>query len=237
MAKVVKDAIEALKLAGIRDGMSIMAGGFGLCGIPENLIAALRELGVKDLTVMSNNAGVDDFGLGILIHSGQIKKMIATYVGENKVLEQKIISGEIEVELIPQGTFAERMRAAGAGIPAFYTPTGYGTVVAEGKEVRWFDGRPYILERALSADLAIVKGWKGDRHGNVIFRYTARNFNPIMAKAAKVTIVEVEELVEPGELDPNFIHLPSIYVDYIFEGRDYVKRIEVLTTRPRPEAS
>lgn len=231
--KVVDNAAAALKQVGIDDGFRIMAGGFGLCGIPENLIAAIRELGVQDLTVMSNNAGVDDFGLGLLLETRQISKMIGTYVGENEILEQQYLDGELDMDLIPQGTFAEKIRAAGAGIPAFYTPTAYGTQVAEGKEVRWFDGEPHLLEHALHADLAIVKGWKGDTAGNVMFRYTARNFNPLMAKAADTTVVEVEELVEPGELDANTVHLPSIYTDYILEGSEYEKRIEQRTVRER----
>ncbi len=253
MVKVVSNAMEALKLAGVSDGMTIMAGGFGLCGIPENCISALRELGVKDLTVISNNAGVDDFGLGILMQTKQIKKMIATYVGENDLFEKQYLSGELELELVPQGTFAERIRAAGAGIPAFYTPTGYGTPVSEGglvikydkngnpekvsepKETREFDGKMYVLERWLKADIAIVKAWKGDKAGNLIYRYTARNFNPMMATAADITIAEVEELVEEGQLDPNCVHTPGIYVDYIFQGENYEKRIEQRTVRKREE--
>lgn len=231
MDKTVPSAIEALKRAGVRDGMTIMAGGFGLCGIPENLIAALRELGVKDLTIISNNAGVDDFGLGLLLQTKQIKKMIASYVGENAIFEQQFLSGELEVELTPQGTLAEKIRAGGAGIPAFFTPTGYGTLVAEGKETREFNGRWYVLEEALTADLAIVKAYKADKAGNLIYRKTARNFNPMMATAAKVTIAEVEEIVEIGELDPDFIHTPGIYVDMVVKGT-FEKRIEQRTVRP-----
>ncbi len=231
MDKTVPSAIEALKRAGVRDGMTIMAGGFGLCGIPENLIAGLRELGVKDLTVISNNAGVDDFGLGLLLQTKQIKKMIASYVGENDTFEQQFLSGELEVELTPQGTLAEKIRAGGAGIPAFFTPTGYGTLVAEGKEARQFNGRWYILEEALTADLSIIKGYKADKAGNVIYRKTARNFNPMMATAGKVTIVEVEEVVEIGELDPDCIHTPGIYVDMVVKGT-FEKRIEQRTVRP-----
>ncbi|GIV02591.1 MAG: dehydrocarnitine CoA transferase subunit A [Fimbriimonadales bacterium] len=231
MDKTVPSAIEALKRAGVRDGMTIMAGGFGLCGIPENLIAGLRELGVKNLTVISNNAGVDDFGLGLLLQTKQIKKMIASYVGENDTFEQQFLSGELEVELTPQGTLAEKIRAGGAGIPAFFTPTGYGTLVAEGKEARQFNGRWYILEEALTADLSIIKGYKADKAGNVIYRKTARNFNPMMATAGKVTIVEVEEVVEIGELDPDCIHTPGIYVDMVVKGT-FEKRIEQRTVRP-----
>lgn len=231
MDKTVPSAIEALKRAGVRDGMTIMAGGFGLCGIPENLIAALRELGVKDLTVISNNAGVDDFGLGLLLQTKQIKKMIASYVGENAIFEQQFLNEELEVELTPQGTLAEKIRAGGAGIPAFFTPTGYGTLVAEGKETREFNGRWYVLEEALTADLAIVKAYKADKAGNLIYRKTARNFNPMMATAAKVTIAEVEEIVEIGELDPDFIHTPGIYVDMVVKGT-FEKRIEQRTVRP-----
>lgn len=231
MDKTVPSAIEALKRAGVRDGMTIMAGGFGLCGIPENLIAALRDLGVKDLTVISNNAGVDDFGLGLLLQTKQIKKMIASYVGENDVFEQQFLSGELEVELTPQGTLAEKIRAGGAGIPAFFTPTGYGTLVAEGKETREINGRWYVLEEALTADIALVKAYKADKAGNLIYRKTARNFNPMMATAAKVTIAEVEEIVEIGDLDPDFIHTPGIYVDMVVKGT-FEKRIEQRTVRP-----
>jgi 3-oxoacid CoA-transferase A subunit len=231
MDKTVANALEALRRANVRDGMTIMAGGFGLCGIPENLIQGLRELGVKDLTVISNNCGVDDFGLGILLQTKQIKKMIASYVGENDEFERQFLTGELEVELVPQGTLAERIRAGGAGIPAFYTPTGYGTLVAEGKEVRQFDGKWYVLERALHADLALVKAYKADKAGNLVYRKTARNFNPMMATAADVTIAEVEEIVEIGQLDPDCIHTPGIYVDMVVPGT-FEKRIEQRTTRP-----
>lgn len=229
MNKVVADAHEAVR--DIPDGASIMMGGFGLCGIPENLILALRDRGVKNLTVISNNAGTTEHGISILLRSRQIKKMIATYVGENEVFEQQVLAGELEVELVPQGTFAERIRAAGAGIAAFYTPTGVGTVVAEGKEVRIIDGRPYLLEYPLRADYAFIKAWKGDRYGNLVYRKTARNFNPVMATAARITIAEVEHLVEPGDLDPDLIHTPGIFVDRIFQGRNYHKLIEKRTVR------
>ncbi|MGE5565736.1 MAG: CoA transferase subunit A [Parcubacteria group bacterium] len=230
--KVRKTAVEAL--AGLlRDGMTIMAGGFGLCGIPENLIAAIREAGVKDLTVVSNNCGVDDFGLGILLAGGQIRKMISSYVGENKLFEKLYLSGELELEFNPQGTLAERIRAGGAGIPAFFTKTGVGTLVAEGKEVREFDGQLYVMERGLTADLSIVKAWKGDAEGNLVYRKTARNFNPMMATAGKVTVAEVEHLVPVGELDKDNIHTPGIFVDRIVQGAVYEKRIERETTRPR----
>ncbi len=229
MSKVVKNAQEAIR--GIEDGMTLMLGGFGLCGIPENSIKALVDAKVKNLTCISNNAGVDDFGIGLMLQGRQVKKMISSYVGENAEFERQLLSGELEVELIPQGTLAERCRAAGAGIPAFYTPAGYGTEVAEGKEVREFDGKMYIQEFAFKPDFAIVKAWKGDTDGNLIFKATARNFNPLMATAGKITIAEVEELVEPGELDPNFIHTPSIFVNRIFQGTDYEKRIEQRTTR------
>ena len=232
--KVKKDAVEAL--AGLlKDGMTIMAGGFGLCGIPENLIAAIREAGVKDLTVVSNNCGVDGFGLGILLENRQIKKMISSYVGENKLFEQLYLSGELELEFNPQGTLAERIRAGGAGIPAFFTRTGYGTLVAEGKEVREFDGEMYVMERGLTADLSIVKAWKGDAEGNLIYRKTARNFNPMMATAGRATVVEVEELVEIGALDKDAIHTPGIYVDRIIKGGKFEKRIERVTTRPHEQ--
>jgi 3-oxoacid CoA-transferase subunit A len=229
MNKVVANADEAIR--DLQDGATVMVGGFGLCGIPENLIRALVKKGVKNLTTISNNAGVDDFGLGILLYAGAIKKHIGTYVGENKKLEQMVLGGELELELNPQGTFAERIRAAGAGIPAFYTPTGYGTVIAEGKEVREFEGRKYILERALRADFALIKAWKGDKWGNLVFRKTARNFNPMMATAARVTIAEVEHLVEVGEIEPDQVHVPSIYVKRIFQGTNYEKRIEKRTLR------
>ena len=220
-------------IANLRDGMIVLMGGFGLCGIPENLIAAVRRKGTKDLTVVSNNAGVDDFGIGLLLQNRQVKKMVSTYVGENKLFEQLVLSGELQVELNPQGTLAERLRAGGAGIPAFYTPTGYGTMVAEGKETRDFDGRHFVLERALRGDFAFIKAWKGDRWGNLIYRKTARNFNPVMATAARVTIAEVEELVELGELDPNMIVTPGIYVKRIFQGTNYQKRIEKRTVRSK----
>ena len=215
----------------VRDGATILMGGFGLCGIPENLIAAVRRKGTKNLTLISNNAGVDDFGIGLLLQTRQVKKMIATYVGENKLFEQLVLKGELEVELNPQGTLAERIRAGGAGIPAFYTPTGYGTMIAEGKEVREFDGKRCVLERALRADFAFIKAWKGDRWGNLVYRKTARNFNPIMATAADTVIAEVEELVELGQLDPDCIHTPGIFVSAIFQGVGYEKRIERRTVR------
>jgi len=230
--KVAKAATEAL--AGLLfDGMTIMAGGFGLCGIPENLIAAIREAGTRDLTVISNNCGIDDFGLGILLAGGQIKKMISSYVGENKLFEQLYLSGELELEFNPQGTLAERIRAGGAGIPAFFTKTGVGTLVAEGKETREFDGELYVMERALKADLSIVKAWKGDAEGNLVYRKTARNFNPMMATAGKVTVAEIEHLVPIGALDKDNIHTPGIFVDRLFEGARFEKRIERVTTRPR----
>lgn len=236
MNKVCGDARTAL--AGIlRDGLVIMAGGFGLCGIPENLIWAIRESGVKDLTFISNNAGVSDFGLGLLMETRQIRRMIASYVGENKLFEKQVLEGILEVELTPQGTLAEKIRAAGAGIPAFFTPTGYGTQVAEGKEVREFDGRWYVMERALKADLAIIKAHKGDALGNLVYRKTTRNFNPMMATAADVTIAEVEQMVPVGELDPDHVHTPGIFVDRLFEGARYEKRIEKRTVRPREIAS
>lgn len=231
MNKVVSGPKEAL--VGIENGMTLMLGGFGLCGIPENSIAELVELEVNGLTCISNNAGVDDFGLGLLLQKRQIKKMISSYVGENDLFERLMLSGELEVDLIPQGSLAERCRAGGAGIPAFFTPAGYGTEVAEGKEVREFNGKPHILESALTADFAIVKAWKGDHYGNLIFKGTARNFNPMMAMAGKVTVAEVEELVEPGELDPNHIHTPGIFVNRIFQGASFEKRIEQRTVRQR----
>ncbi len=229
MNKVVANAEEAVH--DISDGASIMVGGFGLCGIPENLIRALVRKGVKNLTTISNNAGVDGFGIGLLLSAGQIRKHIGTYVGENKLLEQMVLDGRMELELVPQGTFAERIRAAGAGIPAFFTPTGFGTVVAENKETREFDGRPYIIERSLKADFALVKAWKGDKWGNLVFRKTARNFNPMMATAAKVTIAEVEHLVDVGQLSPDDVHTPSVFVKRIFQGEQYEKRIEKRTLR------
>jgi 3-oxoacid CoA-transferase subunit A len=218
-------------LANLCDGMTILMGGFGLCGIPENLIDAVRRKGTKDLTIVSNNAGVDDFGIGLLLQNRQVKKMISCYVGENKLFERLVLSGELQVELNPQGTLAERLRAAGAGIPAFYTPTGYGTLVAEAKETRDFDGRHYILEHALRGDFAFIKAWKGDRIGNLLFRKTSRNFNPVMATAADHVIAEVEQLVEPGQLPPDQVHTPGIFVDAIFQGANYVKRIERRTVR------
>ena len=231
MRKTVANAQEACQ--GIESGMTIMLGGFGLCGIPENSISELVKMGVKDLTCISNNAGVDDFGLGLLLQKHQIKKMISSYVGENAEFERQMLSGELEVDLIPQGSLAERCRAGGAGIPAFFTPAGFGTEVAEGKEVREFNGKPHILESALTADFALVKAWKGDTEGNLVFKGTARNFNPAMAMAGKITVAEVEELVQPGELDPNFIHTPGIFVQRIFQGENYEKRIEQRTTRLR----
>ena len=218
-------------IAKLTDGATILMGGFGLCGIPENLIAAVRRKGTKDLTIVSNNAGVDDFGIGLLLQQRQVKKMISTYVGENKLFEQLVLSGELQVELNPQGTLSERLRAGGAGIPAFYTPTGYGTMVADNKETREFDGRQFVLERALRGNFAFIKAWKGDRWGNLIYRKTARNFNPMMATAADYVIAEVEELVELGQLDPNQVHTPGIFIDAIFQGQDYAKRIERRTTR------
>ena len=229
MNKVLASAAEAVER--IPDGATIMMGGFGLCGIPETLIAALRARGTKGLTVISNNAGVDDFGVGVLLRSRQVRKMISTYVGENKEFERQFLTGELDVELVPQGTFAERIRAGGAGIAGFFTPTGYGTLVSEGKETRVIDGKPYVLESPLKADFAFVKGWRGDRAGNLVYRKTARNFNPVMATAAAVTIAEVEHLVEPGELDPDHIVTPGIFVRYILEGTHYEKRIEKRTVR------
>jgi len=229
MNKVVGSAEEAVR--DIPDGASIMIGGFGLCGNPENLIRALAKKGTRNLTTMSNNAGVDGLGVGVLLAAGQIRRHIGTYVGENKLLEQMVLSGKIELELVPQGTFSERIRAGGAGIPAFFTPTGVGTVVGENKETREFDGRTYVMERALRADYAFVKAWKGDKWGNLVYRKTARNFNPMMATAARVTIAEVEELVEVGELEPDSVHTPSVYVKRIFQGEVYEKRIEKRTVR------
>ena len=227
MNKVVKDAHEAIQ--GITNGMTLMLGGFGLCGIPENCIAALVKAGQKDLTCISNNAGVDDFGIGLMLQQRQVKKMISSYVGENAEFERQLLSGELEVELTPQGTLAEKCRAGGAGIPAFFTATGYGTEIAEGKETRKINGRMYVLEESLTADYALVKAWKGDKYGNLIYKGTARNFNPMMAMAGKITIAEVEELVEPGELDPNQVHTPGIFVQRIFQGKNYEKRIEQRT--------
>ncbi len=231
MDKTVASADEAV--ADFFDGATVMAGGFGLCGIPETLIAALRRKGTRNLTVISNNCGIDDKGLGILLANGQVKKMISSYVGENKTFERLFMTKQLEVELTPQGTLAERIRAGGAGIPAFFTATGYGTVVADGKETREFDGRHYVLERALTADFALVKAWRGDRFGNLVYRKTARNFNPMMATAAKTTIAEVEELVEPGQLAPDQIHTPGIYVSRIVQGAAYEKAIEQRTVRKR----
>ena len=229
MNKVVANADEAIR--DIKDGARIMVSGFGLCGIPENLIRALARKGVKNLTVISNNAGVDDFGLGVLLQNRQVKRVIGTYVGENKLFEQLVLSGELELELVPQGTFAERVRAGGAGIPAFFTPTGYGTIIADGKETREFNGKPYVMEQALRAEFSLIKAWKGDKWGNLVFRKTARNFAPMMATAADVTICEVEHLVEVGSIDPDQVHVPSIYVKRIFEGVEYEKRIERRTVR------
>jgi 3-oxoacid CoA-transferase A subunit len=234
MNKVFASADEAS--FDIQDGSTILVGGFGLCGIPENLIAAVARKGVKNLTVISNNAGTDDYGLGVWLQNRQVRKHIGTYVGENRLFEELALTGQLELELVPQGTFAERIRAGGAGIPAFFTPTAVGTVVAEGKEVREFDGRQYVMERWLRGDFALVKAWKGDKQGNLVFRKTARNFNPVVATAAKITIAEVEHLVETGELDPEGIHLPGIFVKRIFQGRDYQKRIERRTVRPPEQA-
>jgi 3-oxoacid CoA-transferase subunit A len=229
MNKVLRSAAEAVAM--IDDGATIMMGGFGLCGIPENLIAALLARGARNLTVVSNNAGVDDFGIGVLLRARQVRKMIATYVGENKEFERQFLAGELEVELVPQGTFAERIRAGGAGIGGFFTPTGHGTLVAEGKETRTIDGKMFVLEPPLTADFAFVKAWKGDRAGNLVYRRTARNFNPVMATAARVTIAEVEHLVEPGEIDPDHVVTPGIFVRHILQGEKYEKRIEKRTTR------
>lgn len=227
MNKVFADAQSAV--TGVKDGMTLLLGGFGLCGIPENSILALRDLGVKDLTCVSNNAGVDDWGLGLLLQTRQIKKMISSYVGENATFERQFLNKELELEFAPQGTLAERLRAGGAGIPAFYTPTGVGTIVADGKEVRSIDGREYVLEKAIKGDFAFVKAWKGDQFGNLVYRKTSRNFNPMVATAGKITIAEVEELVPTGSLDPDEIHTPGIYVQRIFQGKNYQKRIEQKT--------
>ncbi|AZZ98541.1 CoA transferase subunit A [Pseudoalteromonas rubra] len=226
--KVVSSYEAAME--GLKDGDTIIAGGFGLCGIPEGLIAEIKRKQTKELTVVSNNCGVDDFGLGILLHDRQIKKIIASYVGENALFEQQLLDGIIDVELTPQGTLAEKMRAGGAGIPGFYTATGYGTPIAEGKEVKEFDGRPYILEESITGEFAIVKAWKADRYGNLVFRHTAMNFNPMAATAGKITVAEVEEIVEPGELEPSEIHTPGIYVNRVIQG-NFEKRIERVTTR------
>lgn len=231
MDKVVANADEAIEK--LSDGVTIMMGGFGLCGIPENLIAAVRRKGTKNLIVVSNNAGVNDFGIGLLLETRQVKKMISTYVGENKLFEQQVLSGELEVELNPQGTLAERIRAGGAGIGGFFTPTGYGTPIAEGKETREIDGKMYVLERPLRAQFAFIKAWKGDRWGNLIYRKTARNFNPVMATAADYVVAEVEELLEVGQLEPDSVHTPGVYVGAIFQGVNYEKRIERRTVRPR----
>ena len=228
MSKVYKDAKSALDGL-LLDGMTILAGGFGLCGIPEHSIRAIAENGVKNLTWVANNCGVDDFGSGILLHSHQIRKMVASYVGENKTFEKQFLSGELEVEFNPQGTLAERIRAGGAGIPAFYTKTGVGTIIADGKEIKEFDGQKYVMEKAIKGDLAIIKAWKGDTEGNLVFRKTARNFNPIMATAGKVTVVEVEELVEVGQINPDHIHTQGIFVQRIFKGKNFEKRIEFRT--------
>jgi 3-oxoacid CoA-transferase subunit A len=228
-SKVFSNAKEAI--AGLTDGMTVLVGGFGLCGIPENCIQAMLESKAKNLTCVSNNAGVADFGLGLLLQTRQIKKMVSSYVGENEIFEKQFLSGELEVELVPQGTLAERVRAGGAGIPAFYTPTGVGTKVAEGKETKTFDGRTYILERAIKGDFAFVKAWKGDTYGNLVFRKTARNFNPMMATAGKITVAEVEELVPIGEIDPDQVHTPGVFVQRIFKGSNYQKRIENLTVK------
>lgn len=229
--KVYADAKTAL--AGVKDGMTYLVGGFGLCGIPENCIEALRDSGVKNITCVSNNAGVDDFGLGLLLQTRQIKKMMSSYVGENATFERQFMSGELELEFCPQGTLAERLRAGGAGIPGFYTPTGVGTKIAEGKEIREFDGREYVLEKGITGDFAFVKAWKGDKFGNLIFRKTARNFNPMIATAGKITVAEVEELVEIGELEPDQVHTPGVYVQRIFQGKNYQKRIEQRTTQKK----
>ena len=232
MKKVVKSAAEALERAGIKDGATVVLGGFGLCGIPENLIVALRETGVKDLTCVSNNAGVDDWGLGLLLQTRQIRKMISSYVGENQTFERQYLDGELEVELVPQGTLAERIRAGGAGIGGFYTPTGVGTMVAEGKESRVIQGREYVLEMPIRGDFAFVKAWRGDQTGNLVYRMSARNFNPMAATAGNVTLAEVEELVQPGKIDPDHVVTPGIFIDWIFQGTYGPKRIEKRTNRP-----
>jgi 3-oxoacid CoA-transferase subunit A len=229
MNKIVANADEAIR--DIKDGATIMVGGFGLCGIPENLIDALARKAVKYLTIISNNAGVDDFGLGVLLRNRQVRKHIGTYVGENRLFEELVLSGELDLELVPQGTFAERIRAGGAGIPAFFTPAGVGTIVAEGKETREFNGKTYLMERALQADFSLIKAWKGDKWGNLMFRKTARNFNPMIGTAARITIAEVEHLAEVGEIAPDDVHLPSVYVKRIFQGINYEKRIERRTLR------
>ncbi len=233
MPKIVADAKEAIIKAGVNDGAIIMMGGFGLCGIPENSIAALKELGIKNLTVISNNAGVDDFGLGLLLQTRQIKKMISTYVGENSIFEKQFLEGVLEVEFVPQGTFAERIRAGGAGIAGFYTPTGAGTVIAQGKETRIIEGKEFVLEKPLKAEFSFVKAYKGDKAGNLVYRMSARNFNPMMATAGNITIAEVEQIVDIGELDPECIVTPGVYVDYLFLGKNYEKRIEQRTNRSK----
>ena len=230
MNKVIKEATEGLERAGLKNGMTLMIGGFGLCGIPENLIKAIKTLGTKDLTIISNNAGVDDFGIGILLHTRQVKKMISSYVGENATFEKQFLDGSLEVDLTPQGTLAEKIRAGGAGIPAFYTATGVGTVIAEGKEVKNIKGRDYVLEESFFADIALVKAYKGDRAGNLIYRKTARNFNPMMATAATKTVAEVDEITEVGSIDPDFVHTPGIYIDYLLEAK-CEKRIEQRTVK------
>jgi 3-oxoacid CoA-transferase subunit A len=236
MNKVVANAADALARAGLKDGATVLAGGFGLCGIPENLIAGIRALGVKDLTVVSNNCGVDDFGLGLLLATRQIKKMVSSYVGENATFERQYLDGSLEVEFAPQGTLAERIRAGGAGLGGFYTPTGYGTIVAEGKETKQLDGKWYVLEKPIVGDLAIVKAWRGDPMGNLAYRWSARNFNPMMATAARVTLAEVDELVAVGAIAPDDVHTPGVYVDALFQGIDEEKRIEQRTVRPREAA-
>ncbi len=235
MDKVVKSARAALERAGMHDGMTVLVGGFGLCGIPENLIAALVDLKVKDLTVVSNNAGVDDFGLGLLLQTRQIRKMVSSYVGENATFERQYLDGSLELEFVPQGTLAERLRAGGAGIPAFYTPTGAGTPIAEGKETRVWNDVECVLEKGITGDLALVKAWKGDHYGNLVYRMSARNFNPMIATAGKVTIAEVEKLVKPGAIDPDHVHTPAVFVDWILRGKKYEKRIEQRTVRRRLE--
>jgi 3-oxoacid CoA-transferase subunit A len=236
MNKTVRDAREAMERASLRDGMTVVLGGFGLCGIPENLILALRDSGVKDLTCVSNNAGVDDWGLGLLLQTRQIRKMISSYVGENATFEQQFLSGELEVELVPQGTFSERIRAGGAGIGGFYTPTGVGTLVAEGKETRVIGGREYVLEMPIRGDLALIKGWRGDHAGNVIYRASTRNFNPMVATAGAIALAEVEELVPTGSIDPDVVVTPGIFIDAIFQGTYEPKRIEKRTNRPKSGA-
>jgi len=233
MNKVVANAADALARAGLKDGATVLAGGFGLCGIPENLIAGIRALGVKDLTVVSNNCGVDDFGLGLLLATRQIKKMVSSYVGENATFERQYLDGSLEVEFAPQGTLAERIRAGGAGLGGFYTPTGYGTIVAEGKETKQLDGKWYVLEKPIVGDLAIIKAWRGDPMGNLAYRWSARNFNPMMATAARITLAEVDELVEVGAIAPDAVHTPGVYVDALFQGIGEEKRIEQRTVRPR----